>query len=110
MQRKSRITLVMMAILLMVGMVGIQPVKPVQAALPPDLFFSEYIEGNGQNKAIEIYNGTGGSVDLTDYRLELYSNGASSPTASRGGRRASPTSSSGRWRRCRWRSACRARS
>ncbi len=81
MQRKSRLTLVMMAILLMVGMVGIQPAKPVQAALPTDLFFSEYIEGGGQNKAIEIYNGTGLPVNLSDYRLELYSNGASAPTA-----------------------------
>ena len=31
------------------------------------------------NKAIEIYNGTGGAVDLTGYDLELYSNGAASP-------------------------------
>jgi VCBS repeat len=81
MHRKSRLTLVMMAVLLMVGMVGIQPVKPAQAALPTDLFISEYIEGNSNNKAIEIYNGTGISVDLSDYRLELYSNGASVPSA-----------------------------
>ena len=58
---RSRFTLVMMAILLMVGMVGIQPAKPVQADLPTDLFFSEYIEGSINNKAIEIYNGTGGA-------------------------------------------------
>jgi len=82
MHRKSRLTLVMMAVLLMVGMVGIQPAKPVLAALPTDLFFSEYIEGNGYNKAIEIYNGTGLPVVLSDYRLELYSNGASATTAS----------------------------
>ena len=81
MHRTSRLTLVMMAILLMVGMVGIQPAKPVQAALPSDLFFSEYIEGNGYNKAIEIYNGTGMPVVLSDYRLELYSNGAPAPGA-----------------------------
>ena len=81
MHRKSRLTLVMMAVLLMVGMVGIQPPKPVQAALPTDLFISEYIEGNSNNKAIEIYNGTDISVNLSDYRLELYSNGASVPSA-----------------------------
>lgn len=46
---------------------------PVVAA---DLFISEYIEGSGNNKAIEIFNGTGQAVDLTQYSLELYSNGA----------------------------------
>jgi hypothetical protein len=30
-----------------------------------DLFISEYIEGSSNNKAIEIYNGTGSSVDLS---------------------------------------------
>jgi hypothetical protein len=44
-----------------------------------DLFISEYVEGSGTNKYIEIFNGTGGSVDLSDYRLRLYSNGASTP-------------------------------
>ncbi len=49
------------------------------ADAPTDLFFSEYIEGSSFNKAIEIYNGTGAAVDLSDggYRLELYSNGSS---------------------------------
>lgn len=32
-----------------------------------DLFFSEYIEGSGQNKAFEIYNPTDSAVDLGDY-------------------------------------------
>ena len=43
-----------------------------------DLFFSEYVEGSGFNKAIEIYNGTGAPIDLTAgvYTLELYSNGS----------------------------------
>jgi predicted extracellular nuclease len=47
----------------------------------PDLFISEYIEGSGSNKAIEIYNGTGVDVDLTDYTLELYSNGGAEASA-----------------------------
>ena len=34
------------------------------AAAPTELFFSEYIEGSGNNKALEIYNGTGAAVDL----------------------------------------------
>ena len=41
-----------------------------------DLFFSEYIEGSSNNKAIEIFNGTGVAVDLSDYRVELYGNGS----------------------------------
>ncbi|WP_332645403.1 endonuclease [Lysinibacillus sp. 54212] len=41
-----------------------------------DLIISEYIEGSSFNKAIEIYNGTGATVDLSSYSLELHSNGA----------------------------------
>lgn len=44
-----------------------------------DLFFSEYIEGSSNNKYIEIYNGTGNTVDLSNYKLSSYANG--SPTA-----------------------------
>ena len=33
-------------------------------ATPTELFFSEYIEGSGNSKALEIYNGTGATVDL----------------------------------------------
>lgn len=42
-----------------------------------DLFISEYIEGSSNNKAIEIYNGTGSSVDLSGYELHHYNNGSS---------------------------------
>jgi len=45
-----------------------------------DLIISEYVEGSSSNKYIEIYNGTGSQVDLSDYYLRLYSNGATSPT------------------------------
>ena len=41
-----------------------------------DLFISEYIEGSSNNKALEIYNGTGAPVDLSIYSIGLYSNGA----------------------------------
>ena len=50
----------------------------VVAAAPSggnDLFFSEYIEGSSNNKAVEIYNPTGASVDLTAYTIKLFSNG-----------------------------------
>ena len=42
-----------------------------------DLFFSEYGEGNSSNKYYEIYNGTGGPVDLSVYQVVLYTNGSS---------------------------------
>ena len=44
-------------------------------AVASDLIISEYLEGSSFNKAIELYNGTGGDVDLSSYTLELYSNG-----------------------------------
>ena len=40
-----------------------------------DLFFSEYCEGSSNNKYIEIYNGTGASIDLSNYSLSSCSNG-----------------------------------
>ena len=45
-----------------------------------DLFISEYIEGGGNNKYIEIFNGTGASVNLSDYVLQLFSNGSGTPS------------------------------
>lgn len=43
---------------------------------PVNLFFSEYIEGSGNNKALEIYNPTGASVDLSDYTIQMSRDGA----------------------------------
>lgn len=40
-----------------------------------DLFISEYVEGSGNNKAFELYNGTGETLDLSEYAVELYVNG-----------------------------------
>jgi hypothetical protein len=40
-----------------------------------DLIISEYVEGNAFNKAIELYNGTGATVDLSQYRIEKDANG-----------------------------------
>jgi len=46
---------------------------------PDELFISEYVEGTSNNKALEIYNGTGAAVDLAagGYRIVQYSNGSS---------------------------------
>lgn len=41
-----------------------------------DLIISEYVEGSANNKAIEIYNGTGVNVDLSVYTLQKQTNGA----------------------------------
>lgn len=43
-----------------------------------ELFFSEYVEGSSNNKALEIYNPTGSSVDLSAYTVKLYANGGTS--------------------------------
>ncbi|QYJ67739.1 fibronectin type III domain-containing protein [Flavobacterium litorale] len=40
-----------------------------------DLFFSEYVEGSSNNKYLEIFNGTGAAVDLSDYQVRKYNNG-----------------------------------
>ncbi|SVA44504.1 uncharacterized protein METZ01_LOCUS97358, partial [marine metagenome] len=40
------------------------------------LFFSEYAEGSSNNKYLEIYNGTGGDIDLANYAIVRYNNGS----------------------------------
>ncbi|WP_051207554.1 ExeM/NucH family extracellular endonuclease [Saccharospirillum impatiens] len=43
-----------------------------------DLIFSEYIEGSSFNKAIELQNTGDATIDLSQYSVELYSNGNTS--------------------------------
>jgi hypothetical protein len=40
-----------------------------------DLFISEYVEGSGNDKALELYNPTSATINLTGYRIERFSNG-----------------------------------
>ncbi len=49
-----------------------------QAASPTELFLSEYIEGSSNNKALEIYNGTGSTVNLATagYNVQMFFNGS----------------------------------
>ena len=42
-----------------------------------DLLISEYVEGSGNNKALEIFNGTEAAIDLGTCAIERYSNGSS---------------------------------
>ncbi len=50
---------------------------PPAGVYATDLLFSEYIEGGSNNKAVEIFNGTGYPVDLSDYQFENWYNGGS---------------------------------
>lgn len=43
-----------------------------------DLFISEYVEGWSNNKALEIYNPTANPINLNQYMVIRYSNGATS--------------------------------
>jgi hypothetical protein len=47
-----------------------------------DLFFSEYIEGNGWNKCVEIFNPTNNTVDLSSYSILRYNGGSPTRTSS----------------------------
>jgi len=72
----SRFLVVAIATLLATGSLSSQP-QPATAATPTDLFFSEYIEGSSNNKALEIYNGTGASIDLAadGFNVQMFFNG-----------------------------------
>ena len=60
-------------VLLLSGLKGVQ-------AAASELFFSEYIEGSSNNKALEIYNGTSTPVDLAagGYNVQMFFNGSAS--------------------------------
>ncbi len=40
-----------------------------------DLFISEYVEGDGNNRALELYNPTSSTIDLGNYSVGRYANG-----------------------------------
>jgi len=46
-----------------------------------ELFISEYVEGSGNNKALEIYNPTSTAINLSNYWIKRYSNGSTSNAA-----------------------------
>ena len=47
-------------------------------SLVTDLYFSEYLEGSSNNKALEIANNTGSSISLSTYVVKKQTNGAGS--------------------------------
>ena len=69
------------AAVLAVGVVPFVAGAQNASAAPTELFFSEYIEGSSNNKALEVYNGTGAPVDLatSGYNVQMFFNGAPSP-------------------------------
>ena len=77
MKNRPRLFNLALVVMLLFGAIGFIP-QSVTAATS-DLFFSEYVEGSSNNKALEIYNGTGAPVDLGNYKVVLYSNGSTEP-------------------------------
>ena len=67
--------MVVAASLLAVGLAA-APAAAAEAAVPADVFISEYVEGSSTNKAVEIYNPTDAPIDLSAYTLRVYFNGA----------------------------------
>ena len=66
------------AVVLLVGALGgASLAAPEARAASSDLFFSEYVEGSSNNKALEIFNGTGAPVDLAAgaYNVQMFFNG-----------------------------------
>lgn len=61
---------VLILLIMLVG-IGFLVAQPYAQSL----FFSEYVEGASNNKAIEIFNGTGQTVDLSTVTVKLASNG-----------------------------------
>jgi predicted extracellular nuclease len=68
-------TLGLLALLAFAALAGARVERA--GAVSSDLFFSEYIEGTSNNKALEIYNGTGAPVNLATglYTITMHFNG-----------------------------------
>src|SRR5262245_26382231 len=78
MTRAWRIRTCVVCLLLCVLETTARPSQWLRAAGPTELFFSEYIEGSSNNKALEIYNGTGSAIDLAlgQYNVQMFFNGS----------------------------------
>ena len=70
---RLRLTLALSMLAVVLAQVGTS-----NAAAPTELFFSEYIEGSSNNKALEIFNGTGTPVNLATgaYDVQMFFNGS----------------------------------
>ena len=66
--------------LIVIALILLSTVILFAPTLCSDHFFSEYVEGSSYNKALEIFNGTGAPVDLSQYH-KLASNGQTRSTS-----------------------------
>ncbi|HSL20263.1 MAG TPA: lamin tail domain-containing protein [Vicinamibacterales bacterium] len=72
--KSARLTsLVLFLMSVMAGLPRAEAQQPSAA----ELFFSEYVEGSSNNKALEIYNGTAAPIDLQQqgYNVQMHFNG-----------------------------------
>ena len=67
-------TSVLAAALVLGGTSGVIVTGPA-AAQGTGPYISEYVEGTGNNKAIELFNPGAEAIDLSDYRVAVYANG-----------------------------------
>ncbi|WP_159449161.1 ExeM/NucH family extracellular endonuclease [Demequina sp. NBRC 110055] len=64
-----------------VGAAALPATAAEETVYASDLIISEYVEGSGYNKAIEVYNGTGAAVNLAGYSIQPYQNGATTASS-----------------------------
>lgn len=62
-------------VLLLIG--SLMAIAATAQSTCSELFFSEYIEGSGTNKCLEIYNPTASTASLDGYLVRMYFNGSS---------------------------------
>ncbi len=60
------------------NIITVETAPPTATVDSTKIFFSEYIEGSSNNKALEIYNATGEDIDLSMISIKTYFNGNTS--------------------------------
>ncbi|MFT4522715.1 MAG: putative extracellular nuclease, partial [Bacteroidia bacterium] len=63
-------------------LIGVMLIGTTAMSQCTELYISEYIEGSSSNKAVELYNPTDQPINLSDYAVLLFGNGATSPNQS----------------------------
>lgn len=65
-----------------IALTGLIAPPAMAAEAPTELLISEVVEGSSNNKAVEVFNPTGASVDLSAYSIKLYFNGSATSALS----------------------------
>ena len=63
----------------LIGLFFIAVSASAQLSQCDELLISEYVEGSGKNRVVEIYNPTDAFVDLSDYSIKIYTAGPNNP-------------------------------